>query len=95
MYIYTRAVSGSYEAGLTRTYVEARRLAEPMNACVRILHDLPQLKPALCSIAKLLRRLGGDAMLSPEARNCAELAQLELIRFDALVRHMAHLAGVA
>lgn len=74
---------------------EARRVAERVNASARVATEVTQLKPALLSMGGLLDLLGSDATLSVQARGYAELARLELVRFDELVKHMAHLAGAA
>jgi hypothetical protein len=74
---------------------DARRLAERVSATARVAAQVVQLKPALLSIVSLLDLLGRDATLSVEARGYADLVRLELVHFDALVKHMAHLAGAA
>jgi hypothetical protein len=74
---------------------DARRIAERLSASSRVAAEVMQLKPALLSMVNLLNLLGQDATLSVQARGYAELARLELVRFDALVKHMAHLAGAA
>jgi signal transduction histidine kinase len=74
---------------------DARRLAERVSATARVATQVVQLKPALLSIVSLLDLLGRDATLSVEARGYADLVRLELVRFDALVKHMAHLSGAA
>lgn len=74
---------------------EARRTAERVRASARVATEVAQLKPALLSILSSLDLLGRDATLSVEARSYAELVRVELVRFDALVKHMAHLAGAA
>jgi PAS domain S-box-containing protein len=78
-----------------RSLEDARRVAERINAFTRVALEVAQLKPALHSMAQLLDTLGREATLSVEARGFTELAQLELVRFDALVRRMSHLSGVA
>jgi PAS domain S-box-containing protein len=77
-----------------RSLEDARRVAERINAFTRVALEVAQLKPALHSMAQLLDSLGREATLSVEARGFTELAQLELVRFDALVRRMSHLSGV-
>jgi signal transduction histidine kinase len=72
---------------------DARRIAERVSASARVATEVAQLKPALLSIVSLLDLLGQDATLSVQARGYAELARVELGRFDALVKHMAHLSG--
>ena len=74
---------------------DARRLAERVNASARVATEVAQLKPALLSMLNTIDLLGRDATLSVEARNYAELVRGDLVRFDALVKHMAHLAGAA
>jgi len=74
---------------------DARRVGERLSASARIATQVTQLKPALLSLGNLLDRLGHESTLSVEARGYAELARTELVRFDALVKHMAHLAGAA
>ncbi len=74
---------------------DARRLAERVSASARVAAEVVQLKPALLSMASLLELLGRDATLSVQARDRAEIVRLELARFDALMRHMAHLSGAA
>lgn len=74
---------------------DARCLGERLSASARIATQVAQLKPALLSLVNLLDQLGHDATLSVEARGYTELARSELVRFDALVKHMAHLAGAA
>jgi PAS fold len=74
---------------------DARRLAERVSASARVAAEVVQLKPALLSMVSLLDLLGRDATLSVRARGCAEVVRLELVRFDALMRHMAHLSGAA
>jgi hypothetical protein len=74
---------------------DARRLAERVSATARVATQVVQLKPALLSIVGLLDLLGREATLSVEARGHADLVRLELVRFDALVKHMAHLSGAA
>lgn len=74
---------------------DARRLAERVSATARVAAQVVQLKPSLLSIVSLLDLLGRDATLSVEARGYADLVRLELVRFDALVKHMAHLSGAA
>ena len=78
-----------------RQLEDARRVAERISASARVASEVTQLKPALLSTLSLLDLLGRDATLSTEARNYAELARLELIRFDAVMKQMAHLAGAA
>lgn len=78
-----------------RCLEDARRVAERVNAFTRVAMEVAQLKPALLSMVQLLDSLGRDSALSMEARGFAEVAQLELVRFDALVRRMSHLSGVA
>ncbi len=78
-----------------RQLEDARRVAERISACARVASEVTQLKPALLSTLTLLDRLGQDATLSTEARNYAELARLELVRFDTVMKQMAHLAGAA
>jgi hypothetical protein len=72
---------------------DARRIAERVSASARVATEVAQLKPALLSLVSLLDLLGQDATLSVQARGYAELARVELGRFDALVKHMAHLSG--
>jgi len=74
---------------------DARRLAERVSASARVAAEVVQLKPALLSMASFLELLGRDATLSVQARDHAEVVRLELVRFDALMRHMAHLSGAA
>ena len=74
---------------------DARRLAERVSASARIAMEVVRLKPALLSMVSLLDLLGQDATLSDAARGYAELVRLELARFDALLKHMAHLSGAA
>ncbi len=74
---------------------DARRLAERVSATARVATQVVQLKPALLSIVGLLDLLGREATLSVEARGYADLVRVELVRFDALVKHMAHLSGAA
>jgi GAF domain-containing protein len=74
---------------------DARRIAERVSASARVATQVAELKPALLSMVSLLDLLGKDATLSLQGRSYAELARLELVRFDALVRHMAHLSGAA
>ena len=74
---------------------DARRLAERVSATARVATQVVQLKPALLSIVSLLDLLGREATLSVETRGYADLVRLELVRFDALVKHMAHLSGAA
>jgi PAS domain S-box-containing protein len=74
---------------------DARRLAERVSASARVAAEVVQLKPALLSMASLLELLGRDATLSVQARGHAEVVRLELARFDALMKHMAHLSGAA
>jgi len=74
---------------------DARRLAERVSASARLAAEVVQLKPALLSMVSLLDLLGRDATLSVQARSYAEVVRLELVRFDALMRHMAHLSGAA
>lgn len=74
---------------------EARRVAERLSASARVATEVAQLKPALLSMVSLLNLLGQDATLSLQARGYAERARLELVQFDALVRHMALLSGAA
>lgn len=74
---------------------DARRLAERVSASARVAAEVVQLKPALLSMASLLELLGRDTTLSVQARDHAEIVRLELARFDALMRHMAHLSGAA
>jgi PAS domain S-box-containing protein len=78
-----------------RRLEDARRVAERVSASPRIALEVTQMKPALLSMLELLDRLGQDATLSVAARGYAELARLELVPFDELVRHMAHLSGAA
>jgi len=74
---------------------DARRVAERVNASARVAAEVAQLKPSLLSMVSLLERLGRDATLSVQARGYTELARLELVHFDALVKEMTHLAGAA
>jgi PAS domain S-box-containing protein len=74
---------------------EARRVAERVKASARVATEVAQLKPALLSMLSILDLLGRDATLSVQARSYAELVRVELARFDALVKHMAHIAGTA
>jgi GAF domain-containing protein len=74
---------------------DARRVAERVSASARIAMEVVRLKPALLSMVNLLDLLGQDATLSVSARGYAELARLELVHFDALLKHMAHLSGAA
>jgi len=74
---------------------DARRVAERVSASARIAMEVVRLKPALLSMVNLLDLLGQDATLSVSARGCAERVRLELVHFDALLRHMAHLSGAA
>jgi len=74
---------------------DARRVAERLNASARVATEVAQLKPALLSLFNLLDLLGQEATLSVKARGCAEVARVELVHFDALVRQMAHLSGAA
>jgi GAF domain-containing protein len=74
---------------------DARRVAERMSASARVATEVAQLKPALLSVVSLLDLLGSESTLSLKAREYTQLAKVELERFDALVRHMAHLAGTA
>jgi PAS domain S-box-containing protein len=74
---------------------DARRVAERLSASARVATEVVRLKPALLSMVSLLDLLGRDATLSVEARGYADLVRLELVRFDALVKHMAHLSGAA
>jgi signal transduction histidine kinase len=74
---------------------DARRLAERVSASARVAAEVVQLKPALFSMASLLDLLGRDATLSVQARGYAEVVRLELVRFDALMKHMAYLSGAA
>lgn len=78
-----------------RQLEDARRVAERISAGARVASEVTQLKPALLSTLSFLDLLGRDATLSTEARNYAELARLELVRFDAVMKQMAHLAGAA
>jgi hypothetical protein len=72
---------------------DARRVAERVSASVRVANEVAQLQPALLSIVSLLDLLGREASLSVQVRGCAELARVELLRFDALVKHMAHISS--
>jgi PAS domain S-box-containing protein len=74
---------------------DARRVAERVRASARVAMEVAQLKPTLLSMLSTLDLLGRDATLSLQARSYAELVRVELVRFDALVKHMAHLAGAA
>ena len=74
---------------------EARRLAERVTASARVATEVAQLKPSLLSIGSWLDLLGQDATLSVEARGYTELVRVELVRFDALVKHMVLLAGAS
>jgi len=74
---------------------DARRVAERVSASARIAMEVVRLKPALLSMVNLLDLLGQDATLSVSARGYAELVRLELVHFDALLRHMAHISGAA
>lgn len=74
---------------------DARRVAERVSATARVALEVAQLKPSLLSMLSLLDLLGQDATLSVQARGYAELARMELVRFDELVKHMAHLSGAA
>lgn len=74
---------------------DARRVAERVSASARVAMEVVRLKPALLSMVNLLDLLGQDATLSVSARGYAELVRLELVHFDALLRHMAHLSGAA
>lgn len=74
---------------------EARRVAERVKASARVATEVAQLKPTLLSMLSTLDLLGRDSTLSVQARSYAELVRGELVRFDALMKHMAHLAGVA
>lgn len=78
-----------------RRLEDARRTAERMSAYARLAAQVAHLKPALLSIVSLLDQLGREATLSQEARGYTELARLELVRFDTLVKHMAQLSGAA
>jgi hypothetical protein len=78
-----------------RSSEDARRLAERVSASARVAMEVVRLKPALLSMVSLLDLLGQDATLSVQARGYAELVRLELVHFDALLRHMAHLSGAA
>ena len=74
---------------------DARRVGERVSASARVATQVAQLKPAVLSMVSLLDQLGSDATLSVQARGYAELARLELVRFDALMKHMSHLSGAA
>lgn len=74
---------------------EARRLAERVKASARVASEVAQLKPALLSILSTLDLLGCDSTLSVQARAYAEMVRAEVVRFDAVVKHMSHLAGAA
>ena len=74
---------------------DARRVAERVSASARVAMEVVRLKPALISMLSLLDQLGQDATLSVSARGYAELVRLELVHFDALLKHMAHLSGAA
>jgi PAS domain S-box-containing protein len=74
---------------------DARRLAERVSASARVAAEVVQLKPALLSMVSLLEMLDQDASLSVQARGYAEVVRLELVRFSALMKHMAHLSGAA
>jgi hypothetical protein len=78
-----------------RCLEDAHRGAERISAFARAAMEVAQLKPALPSMAHLLDSLVRDATLRFEARGYTELAQIELGRFDALAKCLAHLAGVA
>jgi hypothetical protein len=72
---------------------DARRVAERLSAFARVAAEVSQLKPALLATLSLLDQLGRDASISVQARGYAELARLELVHFDALMKHMAHFSG--
>lgn len=74
---------------------EARRVAERVKASARVATEVAQLKPTLLSMLSTLDLLGRDSTLSVQARSYAELVRGDLVRFDALMKHMAHLAGAA
>lgn len=74
---------------------DARRVGERVSASARVATQVAQLKPSVLSMVSLLDQLGSDATLSVQARGYAELARLELVRFDALMKHMSHLSGAA
>lgn len=74
---------------------DARRLAERIKASARVATEVAQLKPTLLSMLSTLDLLGRDSTLSVQARSYAELVRVELVRFDALMKHMAHLSGAA
>ncbi len=74
---------------------DARRVGERVNASVRVATEVAQLKPALLAMVSLLDLLGSDSTLSVQARSYAALTRAELMRFEALVKHMAHLSGAA
>jgi hypothetical protein len=74
---------------------DARRLGDRLSVSARVANEVAQLKPALLSMMSLLDVLGHEATLSVQVRGYADLARLEMVRFDALVRHMAHLSGAA
>lgn len=74
---------------------DARRVAERLSAFARVAAEVSQLKPALLATLSLLDQLGQDASISVQARGYAELARLELVHFDALMKHMAHFSGAA
>ncbi len=74
---------------------DARCVAERVSAFARVATEVTQLKPALLSMVSLLDLLGQDATLSVQARGYTELARVELVQFDALVKRMAHLSSAA
>lgn len=73
---------------------EARRTAERVRASARVATEVARLKPALLSILRTLELFDRETTLV-EARNYTELMRGELVHFDALLKHMAHLAGAA
>src|ERR1700676_2730984 len=74
---------------------DARRLAERVSASARVAAQVVELKPALLSMVSLLELLAQDASLSAQAHGYAEVVRAELVRFAALMKHMAHLSGAA
>lgn len=78
-----------------RCFDDARRSAERISAFARVAVEVAQLKPALPPMVHLLNSLGRNATLIVAVGGYTELAQVELVRFDALVKGMANLAGAA
>ena len=73
---------------------EARRTAVRVQASVRVASEVAQLKPALLSMLRTLDLFDRETTLD-QALNYAKLMRGELVHFDALLKHMAHLAGAA